>query len=83
MTGTVDFSTTILKPSLTVSRMFRAAISTYFKSGAFPLPIPPSLVGVFTLTNINWDSKIASDIFVEKNKFFPRYFCTISSKPIT
>ena len=38
LTGTVDFSTTILLPSVTVSAMSRAARSTYFKSGALPLP---------------------------------------------
>lgn len=38
LTGTVDFSTMILKPSSTVSEMSRAASSTYFRSAALPLP---------------------------------------------
>ncbi len=39
LTGTVDFSTTILCcPGVTMSAMSRAARSTYFRSGALPFP---------------------------------------------
>ncbi len=39
LTGTVDFSTTILCcPGVTMSAMSLAARSTYFRSGALPFP---------------------------------------------
>ena len=48
LTGTVDFSTTILEEVDTLAIM-RAAPSQYVRSAALPAPTPRVLVGVFTL----------------------------------
>ena len=47
LTGTVDFSTTILE-KVASSAIFRAQDSTYFRSAARPAPFPYVLVGVLT-----------------------------------
>ena len=48
LTGTVDFSTTILLEVETAA-IIRAAPSQYVRSAAFPAPTPRVFVGVFTL----------------------------------
>ena len=58
-TGTVDFSTTILKPLSTVSAMFRAAASTNLRSAALFFPWPYVLVGVLTLMKMMSASRMA------------------------
>lgn len=50
-TGTVLFSTTILKPLVTCAIRLAHA-STYLRSAARPLPTPYVFVGVFTDINI-------------------------------
>jgi hypothetical protein len=68
LTGTVDFSTTILSDVAT-SAILRAHNSQFLIFAARPEPIPDVLVGVFTLTKIISASTIAASISVEKNKF--------------
>ena len=58
-TGTVDFSTTILKPVSTVSAMLRDAASTNLRSAALFLPWPYVLVGVLTLMKMMSASRMA------------------------
>lgn len=48
LTGTVDFSTTILLVLDTLA-IIRAAPSQYVRSAAFPAPTPRVFVGVLTL----------------------------------
>lgn len=72
LTGTVDFSTTILNPLLT-SAILRAHASTYFKSAARPLPTPYVFVGVLTEMNMRSAFLMCVSMSVEKKRFFPRH----------
>lgn len=71
LTGTVDFSTTILKPTVSEAILLEHA-STYFKSAARPFPTPYVFVGVLTEMKIKSALLIYLSTSEEKNKFRPR-----------
>jgi hypothetical protein len=74
--------TTILSP-VAISAIFLAHNSQFLILAALPLPIPEILVGVLTETKMISASRIALSISVEKKRFFPLTFSTISCKPIS
>ena len=80
LTGTVLFSTTIFA-CVEISAIFLAAVSTYFKSGARPFPMPDFFVGVLTDMKITSASMIAASVLVVKKRFLPRTSSTISFRP--
>jgi hypothetical protein len=70
-TGTVLFSTTILSPAA-MSAIIRAALSTYFRSAALPLPLPNIFVGVFTDMKMSSASSIACQASISAQIFYLR-----------
>ena len=79
-TGSVDFSTTILS-RFAAAEIVRALDSQYWRSLARPAPRPKVLVGVFTPTKMMSHFLMQPSMSVEKNRFFPRTFFTISASP--
>lgn len=71
LTGTVDFSTTILELLETLAIM-RAAPSQKERSAALPEPTPLVLVGVLTLTKTQSASAMCFSGSAEKKRFLPR-----------
>uniref|UniRef100_A0A0D9ZDE6 WRKY domain-containing protein n=1 Tax=Oryza glumipatula TaxID=40148 RepID=A0A0D9ZDE6_9ORYZ len=77
LTGTVDFSTTILS-DLDTSAIILAALS---QSAALPAPRPRVLVGVFTDTKMMSASATCFSTSVLKKRFLPLHSLTTSSSP--
>ncbi|KAJ0454705.1 hypothetical protein HanIR_Chr15g0743131 [Helianthus annuus] len=80
LTGTVDFSTTILS-DFDTSAIIRAALSQYVRSAAFPAPRPRVLVGVLTETKTISASHTCFSTSVLKKRFLPLHCFTTSSRP--
>ena len=68
LTGTVDFSTTILSEVDTLA-MVRAQSSRFLTLAALPAPMPYVFVGVFTDTKMMSASLMAPSTSVVKNRF--------------
>ena len=67
--GEEDVTRTTILLEVAISAMVLAHSSQFLMLAALPAPIPVILVGVLTLMKIMSASRMASLMFVEKNKF--------------